>query len=373
MKKIFILAAILSVVISVRVDADDRPVIKIGAIVPLSGDMALHGTEIQRAMHMALDQLQPSKTHYAYTLRFEDNQLDGAKSVSAAHKLIDIDKVDAILTLWPPTANVVLPMTERAGVLQYTIAWDPNLAKDHRFLLSHQAMVDEIARSTLRLLRHEGKRRVAFLHMEETGFNLGASYIKQLASGEGIDLVADEAFNPKEVDFRSLLARVNSKSPDSYVIWAVMPSMDIVIRRIRDMDPKAYITGYLDYAEDLSQVQHTPYISEMFASESFAADYKRKYGSPPVSKGPNAFDITRLLVQAFESSPSKKLTAHELKSYFVQVRDFPGAVGRFSIDQFGNSTYSPVVREARDRERVLVSVNLEENKRLDGSATRERE
>ena len=152
----------------------DKPTVRFGAIVPLSGDMALHGVEIQRSMLMALEAEARPGNHYDYKIVFEDNGLALARSVSAAQKLISIDKVETVLTLWPPSAGAVLPFTERAQVLHYTIAWDPELARKNKFLLSHQCMVDEIARSTLRLLRREGKMRVAFLHMEEAGFNLGA-------------------------------------------------------------------------------------------------------------------------------------------------------------------------------------------------------
>lgn len=324
---------------------------------PLSGDMALHGVEVQQAMNLALERMAREKNHYSYSLIFEDNELSTTKSVSAARKLIELDKVDAVLTLWPPTAEAVLPLTEGAGILHYTIAWDPDLAKRHRFLLSHQVMVEEIARSTLRLLSREGKRRVAFLHMEETGFNLGARYISSLAKEEGVALVADETFPPDETDFRPLILRSKSKAPDSYLVWSVMPSIESVVKQIGQIDPKVFISGYFDCVEDGSKIQNAPYISEMFAAEDFSKAYKAKFGSAPISKGPNAYDIVNLLITAYESSPTKKLNAAELKSYLVGVRDYPGAVGRFSIDSSGNSTYSPVVRVAKRDERSLRSMD----------------
>jgi branched-chain amino acid transport system substrate-binding protein len=333
---------------------DLRPVVKIGAIVPLTGDMALHGVEIQRAMNLAVGEFDPGRLRYRYSLIFEDNQLDGAKSVSAAQRLINVEGVDAVVTLWPPTASVVIPISERADILHYTISWDPDLAKHNKLVLSHQAMVDSIARSTMKLLKSNNKSKVAFLHMEETGFNLGAKYVRQAALEEGVGLVADEAFNPQETDFRSLIARLGKKSPDAYLIWAVMPSIDIIIQQIKSQNPKAFVTGYLDYAQNSKMIQGTPYVSEMFASTSFIQQYRRTYGEDPASKGPNAYDITKLLISAFERSPEQKPSAAEIKTYLTTIRDFPGAVGQFSIDRDGNSTYSPVIRKTMEASRVLV-------------------
>ena len=331
---------------------DSKPLIKIGIIVPLSAEMAIHGVEIEHAMNLALQEISP-QSHYSYSLIFEDNQLDAIKSVSAAKKLIDLEKVDAIITLWPPTATVVIPLSEKAKIIHYTIAWDPALAKENKFVLSHQVMVDEIAHSTLRLLKAQNNSKIAFIHMEETGFNLGVKYIRDFASQEGIELVADEAFNPNETDFRSLVSKIKSKSPNAYLVWSVMPSIDALIRQIKSQVPKALITGYLDYAQDLSAIKGSQYISEMYAADNFAEKYKKNYNEAPISKGANAYDIMKLLVSAFENFPNQKASATELKKYLCNIRDFPGAVGNFSIDQYGNSSYSPVTRKISGSNPVL--------------------
>jgi ABC-type branched-subunit amino acid transport system substrate-binding protein len=335
--------------------ADFPDTVKIGVIVPLSGDMALHGTEIRKALELA--QKQSGDTHYRYKLYFEDNQLEGSKSVTAARRLIEVEKVDTIVTLWPPTAQVVIPLTEQKGRLHYTIAWDPELARKNKLVLSHQAMLDNIVRATLSLLEDKGIKRPAFLHMEEAGFNLGAAYVQRLAPDFGVELAADEKFSPQETDFHTLLERVEKRKPQAYLIWAVMPSLDLVIRQIRERKPGAFITGYLDYAQDLSRLQGAEYVSEMYASDKFLADYTAAYGSAPISKGANAFDIFNLLVQTYEQYPEQKPSASLMKTGLLKVKDYHGAVGVFSIDHFGNSTYAPVRRKIEGTERTLTKKN----------------
>lgn len=339
-----------------------RSSIKIGVIVPLSGDMAMHGQEIRRAMELALDDAKPSSLTYNFELIFEDNQLNSAKSSAAAQKLINVDHVDAIVTLWPPAASAVVPITERSKVLHYTIVWDPDFALRNKLVLSHQVMVSDIAKKTLALLASEGKKRIAFLHLEETGFDLGATYIRKLAKTENVELVDDISFQPTENDFRSIIEKTIRNGSDCYLIWSVMPSIDILIRQIRARIPAACISGYLDYAEDLSQIQRSPYISEMFASPGFINRYRGKYGESPRSKGANAFDIMNLLIRAYESSPAEKLSAEQTKIVLTNVKDADGAVGKFSIDPAGNSSYQPVVRQANGNEREMLNVKLEDNK-----------
>ena len=174
-----------------------------------------------------------------------------------------------------------------------------------------------------------------------------------------MQLVADEAFGANETDFRSLIERVLVKKPDGIVIWSVAPSLDILIRQLRARDPKLFITGYFDYAQEISQVENLPYVSEMFASNDFQDLYLQNFKVAPQSKGANAYDILNLIIKAFESSPKRKPSATELKSYLVTVKNNPGAVGNFSIDDDGNSSYAPVIRKIVRGERTLVSRSVE--------------
>ena len=352
MDKIF--SAVLFVLLSLNQVFAEEPAVKVGVIIPLSGDMAIHGVEVQRAMKLALSEREEEPLYNKYKFIFEDNQLKTPLSITAAQRLIYNDKVDAIVTLWPPTAEVVIPLSEKRKVFHYTISWDPELARKNKFVFSHQAMVDRIAQKTIKLVKSKA-RRFAFLHMEERGFNLGAGYIRKYAKVEGVDLVADESFNPEERDFRSLIARTRESDPELYLVWSTMPTIDLIIKEIRNSDPNIPITGYLDYAQNLDRLKGATYISEMYTSTGFLKAYKSRYNEVPISKGANAYDIANLLISAFERLSFKERTAGNLRKVLLEKKKYSGAVGEFSIDGDGNSTYEPAVRKIIGNERRIVT------------------
>jgi branched-chain amino acid transport system substrate-binding protein len=329
-----------------------EPPVKIGAIVPLTGDMAVHGEEIRKAMQLAAKL--HSATRRKYELIFEDNRLEQRLSATAAQKLVSSDRVDVVLTLWPPAALTALPITEKSGTLHYTISWDPTIASTHKYILSHQAMVTNIVRMTAKHLQRRGFKTFAFLQMEEVGFNLGASHMLRNVSAFGQTMVAHERFLPDEKDFRSLILKVRKQKPDAWVIWSVMPSMDLLIAQLRNIEPHANITGYLDYAQNVTALEGSEYISEMYAEPFFIEQYKKEYGTEPISKGANAYDIYNLVVDAYEALPDERPGAAAVKAWLLTVKDRQGAVGMFSIDKDGNSSYSPVVRSIKNGARVLV-------------------
>ena len=101
--------------------------IKIGVVVPMTGNLAFLGEGIRDAMLLAKQDL--GSTQYAYELIFEDDQLDPKMTASAVNKLIGVNKVDAIVSFGSGPGNVVGNIGEQNKVVHFGIASDPNVAK----------------------------------------------------------------------------------------------------------------------------------------------------------------------------------------------------------------------------------------------------
>ncbi len=83
-----------------QTNADSKPVVKIGASLPLSGDMAETGKNLQAAMSLALkDEQAKGNLKYDYQLVFEDDQYDVKKAISNWNLFKSVKDIDAIFTL----------------------------------------------------------------------------------------------------------------------------------------------------------------------------------------------------------------------------------------------------------------------------------
>ena len=88
--------------------------IKIGLILPLTGDAADIGQAQKNAVELALEQLKDSNIQ----LIFEDDRLQTNDAVTAAQKLVNVDKVDAIIgPSWSGAALAVAPIAESSKTL----------------------------------------------------------------------------------------------------------------------------------------------------------------------------------------------------------------------------------------------------------------
>ncbi|MDR0370074.1 MAG: ABC transporter substrate-binding protein [Candidatus Peribacteria bacterium] len=72
-------------------------VVKIGAILPLSGPGSNYGKDATNVYNYVVDNFNASQSDLSIELVIEDGQCDGKSSTSAAQKLVNIDKVQAIV------------------------------------------------------------------------------------------------------------------------------------------------------------------------------------------------------------------------------------------------------------------------------------
>jgi branched-chain amino acid transport system substrate-binding protein len=105
MKKIFLpllislsLGVLIFLGLSVQASSTQTPqTIKIGAIVPYTGNAAGEGPPIERGINFALDEVKRRVAGKSITLKIEDETEDPSIAVAKAKKLVEQDKVDVII------------------------------------------------------------------------------------------------------------------------------------------------------------------------------------------------------------------------------------------------------------------------------------
>ena len=77
----------------------DKPVVKIGIIYPLSGSGAMYGDIAKVVIKQFFEEFNKKERKYDYQIIFQDNQMNLATSAVLAHRLLNMDKVDVLVTL----------------------------------------------------------------------------------------------------------------------------------------------------------------------------------------------------------------------------------------------------------------------------------
>src|SRR3989344_1722245 len=126
MKKSFLTTLIILVIVTACLQHKEEPKLKIGVLLPLSGDLAVTGEKIDKGMRIA-------EAPDSVELIFEDTGSSAASAVSAAQKLIDIDHVDVIIGPYSPDETLaIIPLAEERGITVFSLSYCSDSFKQHK-------------------------------------------------------------------------------------------------------------------------------------------------------------------------------------------------------------------------------------------------
>ena len=108
----------------------NKPVVKIAFLYPMSGDGAVFGETAKKISDWYLSEFEKNNPNakYKYKAILEDAQFSISKTVMVAQKVTSMDKVDAMLSLTSSQGMVMNPIAEQKKVIQMSFAADPKVA-----------------------------------------------------------------------------------------------------------------------------------------------------------------------------------------------------------------------------------------------------
>ena len=229
----------------------EKPVVKIGIIAPMSGEYAHFGESMKVAVKMFEEDDETKNSARRYRFFIEDNAFNPARSAIVAKKLIDIDKVDVIVTLSSDIGSVVSPITQDAHVIHMSMATEPNVAKgEYNFTVSTPPnkntgrMIEELEKLNL--------NRVAFVIQNTAMMQSVAKQVRKAGKNGRITIISDNAINSGERDFRILIHKILEDKPDAMIVQLQPPELQIFVKQLREINKDILITSVesFGYPED---------------------------------------------------------------------------------------------------------------------------
>ena len=335
----WIVGIVVVILIIVGVSANNKSSqskpIKIGVILPLSGDLAMLGEPAQKAAQFALDNYPGTKNQYQ--LIFEDDQFNGSKTVTAANKLISIDKVNAIISFASTAGNVVNPLATQNMIIHFAVASDPKIA-DGKYNFNHWTPPSEEARVMVQQLKERGINKIGLFTGNQAGMLAVANELKSQLNGTGISVVSDLVFNIGEKDFKTLIAKAQPSNAQVYVLFCFTPELELLAKQMKDAGVKTPLTAIesFDQTNQPELFNGYWYVSASDPSSSFVDQFKQKFGQAPSFGTANVYDIIGMIVTAIESDKSSGTpNADQISLNLHNLKDYKGAMGDLSIGDNG--------------------------------------
>ena len=299
----------------------------IGASLPLSGRLSYIGEDIRRGLKLAVDEF--SNQNFGYELIFEDNQHKGKLAATTAQKLLNIDKVDIVISLWD-MADVIAPLTEQKQTPHLSIRWNPHIAENHKYTITVESTYRSYIDKTLELLEKLKAKKVGILTEEAEGWILASDYLKKTVRDHKIEIVGDERYPVDNPDHRGIVMRLLNKKPDIVVLLSNPPHTEILVQRIKEASPKQRFTGYFEYTDQPELIEGVPFAAQFAVAPWFEKVFESRFGTAMKARASHAYDIIKL-ISVVQGTSTKKLSGSELMARLGTIKNVPGASGTLNV------------------------------------------
>lgn len=337
------LAAALASALPTAAFAQAGATFRIGALNPITGAGSPYGPGMQRAILMAVEEVNAAGGAGGRRLEAvaEDTQTKPDAAVLAAKKLIDVNKVQAILGTWSSGVTLaVMPLTDEANLIEMNVSGAPAISTlDKKDLVwRFQATNDRFGAAFAEIAAKRGFKRPATMAFNNASGIGNTEGFRKAWEKRGGKVVASVVYEPNRPSYRSELQKVLAEKPDVIVTGSYLPDTTILLREWYESGAKnAWIIPGWAANPDLVKALGAEVCEGIISVDSvsnessaafkrFDAAYTKAMGSSALTNvyAPMTYDMVVVLALAMEVA-GPNATPAQISAKLRDVANPPGA------------------------------------------------
>ena len=268
--------------------APDNLKIKIGVLLALSGPLTPLAQEVQRGVELAHSETGAAA---AVAVVYEDvGSLSPRQAATAAHKLLDIDRVQLALSMIIEEAEPIIPIftAKRVPLL---VLWDSNkrLLTASEYVFSNGFSTEKSAEvaadyavKTLKL------KKIAILGHITPAVEILAQSFADRAAALGSEVIYRKLVDINTTEFKALIPALRKQQPDGVYFLLAPPFGGVFLKEAAGLQLAAkFLTTDLFTADSINTAgDHADgvYFTGIYADdpETLTAQYRARYHAAPV-------------------------------------------------------------------------------------------
>jgi branched-chain amino acid transport system substrate-binding protein len=333
--------------------AGEKAPYRIGAVLSLTGTYSGLGTPEKNTIDMEVARINGAGGVNGHKLEvvIEDDATDAAKAAAAASKLIDQEKVVAILGATGTGQTMAMRQAvDRAKVPQVSMAGGNAVTgKFDKFVFQTPWSNKLVVPFVLKYMQGKGVKSVALL-TDTGGYGKdGLAVIEEDLGKFGMTAAAKETFNPGDTDMTAQLTKIAAANPQAVLLWNAGKEAAIVMKNREQLKMSTPFFGgsgqgrkeFVDGAgaaadafefgtgKDLMPESWGTDSEEYKVTKDFVDRYTAKYGKAPDIFAGHAYDALNITVEAMKKLP-EGFTPEQLRDQIEKTSGFIGMGGSFN-------------------------------------------
>jgi len=328
----------------------------IGAIVSATGPNSALGEQERKVLEMmeTLINDEGGILGRPLDLVIEDDKSDPKEAVTAANRLIDQEKVVAIIAATGSAPTLaVKAITAQKGLPQVAMAAANDITDvaptEWIWRTPHKDAM-AAGRALIYVSESLGVTKIAVLHDENAFGSSGAAEIEKTAADYGLEIVAKESYKTDDADLTAQLTKIRGEDPEALIVWGTNPGPALAAKNMKQLGMDIPYVGshgianrtFIELAGEAGEGVVFPAgrllvpdsitdPAQKEVTDKFIAAFKAAHNEQPNTFAGYAFEAITLLQTAIEKAGSTEPGA--IQAALNSTQGFPGPDGIYNYSE----------------------------------------
>jgi len=334
--------------------------IKFGAYFPMTGAYAAGGQMTMEGIKLA-NKLRPRVTDKNIRVILVDNKSDKVESANAVSRLINSEKVVAIIGTYASSNAIAgAELCERAGVPMIApSATNPMVTQGKKYVF-RACFIDPFQGEVMAkyAINKLNTKTVVIIQDLAADYSVGLSnffkksFVKLTENEDSI--LETLSYQTGDQDFTAQLTKTKSLNPDCIFIPGYFGDIALFARQAQEVGIKApLLAADAAQAPELIEIggsaveglifsnHYAPESSSEGIGKKFVDAFKKEYNSIPNAFSALGFDVYNMIADVIEQSGDP--SPEKIKDGIKNLKDYQAVTGKITIDENGNARKSAVI------------------------------
>ena len=340
---VVVLCVVVAIVVNQREHEDDQNTIKIGAILPMTGELSFYGEWGKNAFSM-IEADNPDVRFF-----IEDSEGIPRSGLSAARKLLHNDNITFFVTSLSFIASAIQPVFDEIKVPNVTLSMDEELERESPYNFRvYISLIDEM-KKLIEFVDTHGLSSVAVIYADIPAARGAVEHFLVPELNKRNIGIITEPFNLGARDYRSHLITISRGNPDIIRIIDVADNLASILQQFEEgkfsPETRFIVSGvealFMDTKRLTSTMEEKFYFTAppaVFSDDNlFIESYEIKYGKRPSYDAMLAYDAAMMLIKSIRASSNRNDT-DSVVANFLSIGTYSGVAGEYTINEYGGAS-----------------------------------
>ncbi|PKM67242.1 MAG: amino acid-binding protein [Firmicutes bacterium HGW-Firmicutes-2] len=323
--------------------------VRLGLLAPTSGALAPYGQAVKNSVELAIQEINAAGgiNGADVELFFYDNEGDSTKTVNLFNKLVDVDKIHALIgPVISTTSLAVAPIAEELGIPMISPTAtnkDVTPGLDYVFRACYIDPYQGSVVAKFAMENLDAKTAAVFTNVgSDYSDGLAKAFTETFEAGGGT--ISDaEGYTDADNDFSAILTKVKANAPDVIFVPDYFNMVGVVASQVRELGIESILLGgdgwdgiQNDFASEVEGYFFANHYSTTDPDpivQDYIAAYEAQFGETPNALGALAYDATNVMLAAIIAAGS---TDGEKIIEALMATDMPAVAGHITFDENGD-------------------------------------